>query len=111
MANAARRLHAQRGAKPYMNRLIASSTALSCMLAGVRAQGLMDIGQNPLNEVRLPFSLTVSSAAGWDSNPRAGSSSNRFPGMPLEGPGSAYWQHSFTFHWPLGHGRNRFNVN
>jgi Putative beta-barrel porin 2 len=85
--------------------------AASCTLGKVRGQGLMDIGRPVFEDgARLPFSLSVSSAAGWDSEPGAGSSTGSGSQLPSDGPGSAFWENAIDLYYPVGHGRSRLNI-
>lgn len=97
-----------------MKHLAIAIGAASCALSAAHGQGLMDIGSNLGDGVRLPFSLFISSSAGWDSNPRASSSTGprNGPGAGTlpEGAGSTFWQNAFNLHYPLGRGRHRFSV-
>lgn len=95
---------------PVRQLAIAMGVAL-CAGSHARAQGLKDIGPLFDDEVRLPFSFSIASAAGWDSRPGAGSSTGDNDSLPSDGGGSGFWQNSFDIHYPVWEGRHRFTID
>src|SRR5438094_633060 len=85
--------------------------AVLCLPSAGQGQGLLDLGARFNDELRLPFSLSVSSSTGWDSAPGAGSSTGNRTAGASDGHGSAFWQNSLTLHLPIGHGRSRFDID
>ncbi len=93
-----------------MKRLLTAAGGLLCLPAVSSGQSLWDFGSRFDEKVRMPFSLRLSSAAGWDSRPGA-SSASRDGNNEVESGGSAFWRNSIVLHYPLELENNRFDFD
>jgi len=77
--------------------IIAAFAAISA----VHAQGLLSIGANRDFDEQLPFSVTVASSVGWDSNMNT---------SPYNEQESGYWQNGVSLAYATGNRRNHFLI-
>ncbi len=70
-------------------------------LTAAHGQGLLSIGANNDFEEKVPFSVTVASSVGWDSNMNSSSANEHESG---------YWQNGISVYVPMGDRRNHLNV-
>jgi opacity protein-like surface antigen len=75
---------------------------LSCVigLTTARSQGLLSIGANRDFEEKVPFSVTVASSVGYDSNMNSSAEEHE----------SGYWQNGVSLYFPTGDKRNHLNL-
>jgi hypothetical protein len=76
---------------------------LSCSfgLTVAHGQGLLSIGATRDYEDTIPFSVTVASSVGWDSNMNSSS---------VDEHESGYWQNGVSIYYPMGDKRNHLNL-
>lgn len=76
---------------------------LSCAigLSTARSQGLLSIGANRDYEDKVPFSVTVASSVGYDSNMNSSS---------VDEHSSGYVQNGVSVYYPMGDKRNHLNL-
>lgn len=84
-----------------MKRLASALIAASAVLSAAHGQGLLSIGANNDFDEQLPFTVTVASSVGWDSN------MNVSPDREQE---SGYWQNGVSALYSTGDRRDHFLI-
>ena len=91
---------------PYLHILKMKKIAIATLAVGLSAsaakgQGLLSIGANKDYEEKIPFTATLASSLGWDSNMNTSS---------YDEQESGYWQNGVSLLYSTGDRRNHLNV-
>ena len=91
---------------PYLHILKMKKIAIATLAVGLsvsasKGQGLLSIGANRDYEEKIPFSVTLASSVGYDSNMNTSS---------IDATESGYWQNGATLAYSTGDRRNHLNV-
>ncbi len=84
-----------------MNNTTFAALAVGLSLSAAHGQGLLSIGADNDYSEALPFSVTLASTIGWDSN----TNSSHF-----DENDSGYWQNGISVYLPIGDRRNHLNL-
>jgi Putative beta-barrel porin 2 len=84
-----------------MKKTIFAILVVTAAASVARGQGLLSIGANHDFDEKMPFSVTIASSVGWDSN------MNTSPDHEQE---SGYWQNGISVYYPMGDRRNHFLI-
>lgn len=84
-----------------MKKIAIVTLAVGLSVSVSKGQGLLSIGANKDYEDKIPFSVTLASSIGWDSNMNAGS---------IHEQESAYWQNGVSLVYSTGDKRNHLNL-
>ncbi|MGI8605206.1 MAG: DUF5777 family beta-barrel protein [Verrucomicrobiales bacterium] len=82
-----------------MKKTASAIFAAFAVLSAVHGQGLLSIGANHDFDAQMPFTVTVASSVGWDSNMNT---------SPYNEQDSGYWQNGVSVYYPMGDRRNHF---
>lgn len=91
---------------PYLHILKMKKIAIATLAVGLSAsaakgQGLLSIGANRDYEEKIPFTATLASSIGWDSNMNTSS---------FDEQESGYWQNGVSLVYSTGDRRNHLNL-
>lgn len=84
-----------------MKNVAIATLAAGLTLSAVHGQGLLSIGADKDYEEKIPFSVTLASSIGWDSNQNTSSFNEQESG---------YWQNGVSLLYSTGDKRNHLNV-
>lgn len=84
-----------------MKKIAIATLALGLSVSASKGQGLLSIGANRDYEEKIPFSVTLASSVGWDSNMNTSS---------FDETESGYWQNGVSLVYSAGDKRNHLNV-
>jgi len=84
-----------------MNKIAIATLALGLTVSASQGQGLLSIGADRDYEEKIPFTVTLASSVGWDSN------MNTSPDYETE---SGYWQNGGSLVYSAGDKRNHLNL-
>jgi len=91
---------------PYLHILKMKKIAIATLAVGLsvsasKGQGLLSIGANRDWEEKIPFTVTLASSVGWDSNMNTSN---------VEETESGYWQNGVSLYYSAGDKRNHLNL-
>jgi opacity protein-like surface antigen len=84
-----------------MKKIAIATLAVGLSASAAKGQGLLSIGANKDYEEKIPFSVTLASSLGWDSNMNTSS---------YDEQESGYWQNGASLVYSTGDRRNHLNV-
>jgi len=85
-----------------MKKIAIATLAIGLSVSAAHGQGLLSIGANRDWEEKIPFSVTLASSVGWDSNMNTSS---------FDETESGYWQNGLSLVYSTGDKRNHLNLN